>query len=282
MIMGDSWSVGAWTSSDVDLQLTSRQDAKRLYRKVRSQGHRGTKKVSLYHQGMQHFLESQGHQVDQIGQGGSTNSVQLDRLMQHSDLDHDIIVWLWTDSVRDYEWYRNHQQGVHNLYDLHRNQETWCQDQIDAWQPDVWNRLIIVGGNAPLYTDWPCTQMNSWCEAMGYIQEDHATIHPVNWRDFVNFCNGILTRGKTNEGYLGRNYSWWQWIRSFSHEHKQHHMDFLKRSQHREQVLVHGEQHDQLGKGMMGNDLHPNVEAHEWLTQWILQSGQIQIKHGSK
>ena len=273
--MGDSWSVGAWHGVNVDYEMASRQDVKRLHRKVRSQGYRGTK-YSLYHKGIQHFFESQGHQVDQIGLGGSTNSVQLDRLMQHSDLDHDVIVWLWTDSVRDYEWYRNHQQGVHNLYDLHRNQETWCQDQIDAWQPAVWNRLIIVGGNAPLYTDWPCTRMNSWCESMGYIKQDHPQVNPVNWRDFVNFCNGILTRGKENEGDFVRYHRWWPWIRSFSHEHKQHHMDFLAKSTERTKLLVYGEQHDQLGKGMMGDDLHPNPEAHKWLSDWILR----EIQHG--
>ena len=275
MIMGDSWSVGAWHGSNQDLQLASRQDAKRLYRKVKSQGYHGQTN-NLYHRGIQHFLESQGHQVDHMGEAGSTNSAQLRRLIGHSDPDHDLIVWLWTDSVRDYEWYRNHQQGVHNLYDLHRNQETWCQNQIDAWQPAVWNRLIIVGGNAPLYTDWPCVHMRSWCEAMGYIKQDHPQVNPVNWRDFVNFCNGTLTRGRENEGDYVRYHRWWQWIRSFSHEHKQHHMDFLAESTARTKLLVYGDQNDQLGKGMMGDDLHPNVEAHEWLTQWVLQT------HGSK
>ena len=275
MIMGDSWSVGAWHGSNQDLQLASRQDAKRLYRKVKSQGYHGQTN-NLYHRGIQHFLESRGHQVDHMGEAGSTNSAQLRRLIGHSDPDHDLIVWLWTDSVRDYEWYRNHQQGVHNLYDLHRNQETWCQNQIDAWQPAVWNRLIIVGGNAPLYTDWPCVHMRSWCEAMGYIKQDHPQVNPVNWRDFVNFCNGTLTRGRENEGDYVRYHRWWQWIRSFSHEHKQHHMDFLAESTARTKLLVYGDQNDQLGKGMMGDDLHPNVEAHEWLTQWVLQT------HGSK
>jgi len=69
---------------------------------------------------------------------------------------------------------------------------------------------------------------------------------------------------------------WSRFIRPFSHDHKKHHMDFLQRSQDRQTLLVYGADHQQFKQGMMGEDLHPNPDAHKWLTEWILNKIQGQ------
>jgi len=40
--------------------------------------------------------------------------------------------------------------------------------------------------------------------------------------------------------------------------------------------LVYGDDNEQFKQGMMGEDLHPNPEAHQWLTDWILNKPQEQ------
>ena len=246
LLMGDSWSVGCWRT------LNNRN--------------------RVYHRGITHYLESAGHSVEVLGQGGSHNPTQLRSLQSHSQLDHDLIVWIWTDAVREYDWW--HEHGSHNLYNLHRDQELWVQHQINEWQPDLWRSMRVVGGNAPLYTDWPCEQLSSWCHAMGHIWLDHPTIDPVNWRDYVNWCNGVNTVGRLDFAdspqFNHVHELWWSFIEPFTHKHKAHHMEFLQRSQDRQSLLVHGAEHDQHMMGMMGEDLHPNPKAHEWLTNWVL------------
>ena len=281
--MGDSWSVGAWHETDLkygehnaDSEII--QQASDLDARARQWGFTdtGVGHNVNYHPGLKLFLTQAGHDVEMLGKAGSHNITQMQHLQSLIRLDYDQIIWLWTDCLREYDWYRENQQGVHDIYDIHINQELWCQEQISNWRPDIWHRMTVIGGNAPLQTEWPCTQMNSWAEEMGHMPrgQDHATVDPVNWRDFVNWCTGKLTIGKLDyddtDQFSNVHELWWAWIKSFSHSHKQHHMDFLKRSQHREQVLVHGEDHHQLGKGMMGHDLHPNPDAHKWLTEWIL------------
>ena len=248
MILGDSWSVGCWHEQD--------------------------NRNQVYHRGISQYLEDQGHTVEMVGRGGSHNVTQLMKLQGYIDLDYDLYIWLWTDCLREYEWYRTHQQGIHNIYDIHRNNELHVQSEITAYRPDIWDRMVMIGGNAPLMTEWPCVHLKSWCAEMGYIQQDHPTVDPVNWRDFVNWCTGKLTIG--NQDYADSpefthvHHMWWQFIRSFSHSHKQHHMDFLQRSQDRQTQLVYGADHQQFKQGMMGDDLHPNPDAHKWLTDWIL------------
>ena len=250
MILGDSWSVGAWHEQD--------------------------NRNQIYHRGISQYLEDQGHSVEMVGKAGSHNTTQLNLMKSYIDLDYDLYIWLWTDCLREYDWYREHQQGIHNIYDIHRNTELYVQSEISQYRPDIWDRMVMIGGNAPLMTEWPCVHMRSWCEAMGYVEtgQDHPTVDPVNWRDFVNWCNGKLTIGNQDyddtDDFSHVHQMWWNWIKTFAHPHKQHHMDFLQRSQDRQRLLVQGADHAQLGKGMMGHDLHPNPEAHEWLTEWIL------------
>ena len=280
MILGDSWSVGAWHEHDIDQTEASRRDGQTLIQMVRSWGwtddQMGQNKV--YHRGISQFLEDDGHSVELVGQGGSHNITQLMRLQSYIDLDYDLYIWLWTDCLREYDWYRHNQQGVHNIYDIHRNTELYVQSEIEAYRPDIWDRMVMIGGNAPLMTEWPCRQLTSWCSAMGYTWIDHPTVDPCNWRDFVNWCHGRYTIGKEDytdhEDFSHVHQLWWSWIKSFTHSHKQHHMDFLQRSQDRQSLLVYGAEHDQLGKGMMGHDLHPNPDAHRWLTEWILNKIQ--------
>lgn len=229
--MGDSWSVGAWHT---------------------------TSHYHCYHDGVSHYLREQGHSVTVIGRGGSSNIKQL-KEMQMLNQDWDHIIWLWTDCLRNHDWYREHQPGIHNIYDIHSNQEQWIQAQITKRNPDLWSKIIMIGGCAPLMTEWPCKQLNSWCEAMGHIEHDHPTVDEADWRDFVQ---------------------------SFSHDHKQHHMDFLTQSEERHDQLVYGTTkpsytnwhkrsgRKQFQKGMMGEDLHPNPKAHRWLTEWILNKIQ--------
>ena len=255
--MGDSWSVGCW--KDV---------------KNRDEGGVLKNRFTCYHQGISRFLRDDRHQVELIGQGGSHNITQLWRLQSRLDLSQfDLIIWLWTDCIREYHFFQEHQQGIHNLYDIHRNTETWVQDQITEWEPKLWRKIRIVGGCAPLMTEWPCTQLSSWCSAMGHIFIDHPTVDPVNWRDFVNWCNGVRTVGNRDLSdsaeFSHIHQMWTDFIRPFTHDHKQHHMEFLQRSQDRQSLLVYGADHKQLLKGMMGQDLHPNPEAHRWLLNWV-------------
>ena len=250
MILGDSWSVGAWHEQD--------------------------NRNQVHHRGISQYLEDQGHSVEMVGKAGSHNTTQLNLMKSYVDLDYDLYIWLWTDCLREYAWYREHQQGIHNIYDIHRNTELYVQSEISQYRPDIWDRMVMIGGNAPLMTEWPCTHMRSWPEAMGHIEtgQDHPTVDPVNWRDFVNWCNGKLTIGNQDyddtDDFSHVHQLWWQWIKSFAHPHKQHHMDFLQRSQDRQTQLVYGVDHQQFKQGMMGDDLHPNPDAHEWLTEWIL------------
>ena len=274
--MGDSWSVGAW-------RMTSHHHC--------------------YHDGVSHYLREKGHSVTVIGRGGSDNITQLEKMQTHTEhhqlnQDWDHIIWLWTDCLRECNWYHAHQPGIHNIYDIHSNQEQWVQAQITKRNPDLWSKIIMIGGQAPLMTEWPCVHLKSWCEAMGHIEtgQDHPYVDPVKWRDFVNWCNGRPAMG--NQSYDDTDdfshvhqmmWQWihvhqmmWQWIRSFSREHKQHHIDFLQRSQERHDLLVYGttkpsytnwnnrSRRKQFRKGMMGEDLHPNLKAHKWLTDWIL------------
>ena len=276
--MGGSWSVGSW---------------------------RTTSHYHCYHDGVSHYLREQGHSVTVIGESGSGNIKQLKKMQKHTEhhqlnQNWDHIIWLWTDCLRNHHWYRKHQKGVHNIYHIHENQEQWVQDQITKRNPDLWSKIIMIGGSAPLYTDWPCKQLNSWCEAMGYVEtgQDHPTVDPVDWRDFVNWCCGKYTKGKQPDMKFSH---WFQgaFIRLFSHDHKQHHMDFLKQSEERHNLLVYGttkpsytiqiryqDWHKRPGRkqlqkylkflqedrvaSMMGEDLHPNPKAHKWLTNWIL------------
>ena len=256
MILGDSWSVGCWHEQD--------------------------NRNQVYHRGISQYLEDQGHTVEMMGRGGSHNVTQLLQLQSYIDLDYDLYIWLWTDCLREYDWYQTHQQGIHNIYDIHRNTELYVQSEIERFKPDIWDRMVMIGGNAPLMTEWPCTHMRSWCEEMGYIPsgQDHPTVDPVNWRDFVNWCTGKLTVG--NRDYADSpefshvHQMWSRFIRPFSHDHKKHHMDFLQRSQDRQTLLVYGADHQQFKQGMMGEDLHPNPDAHRWLTEWILNKIQGQ------
>ena len=285
MILGDSWSVGAWHEHDVKYNPNPHLDGhfdrdavNQLTERAKGWGwvDPGTGHNANYHAGMAHFLREQGHTVEMVGKAGSHNITQLNLMKSYIDLDYDLYIWLWTDCIREYDWYREHQQGIHNIYDIHRNTELYVQSEIQAYRPDIWDRMVMIGGNAPLMTEWPCTHMRSWPEAMGHIEtgQDHPTVDPVNWRDFVNWCNGQLTIGKEDyddtDQFSHVHQLWWQWIKSFAHPHKQHHMDFLQRSQDRQTLLVQGADHSQLGRGMMGFDLHPNPDAHEWLTDWIL------------
>ena len=257
--MGDSWSVGAWHT---------------------------TSHYHCYHDGVSHYLRDQGHSVTVIGESGSGNIKQLKKMQKHTEhrqlnQNWDHIIWLWTDCLREYAWYRAHQPGIHNIYDIHSNQEQWVQAQITKRNPDLWSKIIMIGGCAPLMTEWPCKQLNSWCEAMGHIEtgQDHPHVDPVNWRDFVNWCCGKYTKGKQPDMKSSVVKAF---IRSFSHDHKQHHMDFLTQSEERHDLLVYGTTEPsytnwhkrsgrkQFQKGMMGEDLHPNPKAHKWLTEWIL------------
>jgi len=272
-VMGDSWASGCWHESDGRTQL--------------------------YHTGLNQQLTDAGHHVITLARGGSTNDDQWSRLQNHSDRfmtpteqrdarrygyasarDADLFVWLWTDTLRGYDWWQLHAPHQHNLYDQQRQQEQWIQSSIDAQTHLKWHQFVMIGGNAPLLTDWPCRSMRSWCEAMGYITEDHATIDPVNWRDFVNWCNGKSTVG--NRDYADSPefthvfQMWEKFIRSKSHDHKQHHMDYLDLSHERQRRLVYGDDNEQFKQGMMGEDLHPNPEAHQWLTDWILNKPQEQ------
>ena len=270
--------MGAWHEHDIDQAQASRQDAQRLIQMVRSHGWTDDQigQYQVYHRGMSQYLEDQGHTVEMVGKGGSHNITQLNLMKSYIDLDYDLYIWLWTDCLREYAWYREHQQGIHNIYDIHRNTELYVQSEITTYRPDIWDRMVMIGGNAPLMTEWPCVHLKSWPEAMGHIEtgQDHPTVDPVNWRDFVNWCNGRLTVGVEDyddtDDFSHVHQMWWQWIKSFGHPHKQHHMDFLQRSQDRQRRLVYGDDDLQFKQGMMGDDLHPNPEAHEWLTEWIL------------
>ena len=255
MILGDSWSVGAWHEHD--------------------------NRNQVHHRGISQYLEDQGHSVEMVGKAGSHNTTQLNLMKSYIDLDYDLYIWLWTDCLREYAWYREHQQGIHNIYDIHRNTELYVQSEITTYRPDIWDRMVMIGGNAPLMTEWPCVHMRSWCEAMGHIEtgQDHPHVDPVNWRDFVNWCCGKYTKGKQPDMKSSVVKAF---IRSFSHDHKQHHMDFLTQSEERHDLLVYGTTdpsytnwhkrsgRKQFQKGMMGEDLHPNPKAHKWLTEWIL------------
>ena len=53
-------------------------------------------------------------------------------------------------------------------------------------------------------------------------------------------------------------------------------MDYLDLSHERQRRLVYGDDNEQFKQGMMGEDLHPNPEAHQWLTDWILNKPQEQ------
>ena len=278
MIMGDSWSVGAWHEHDNNPNQSnhaeSLQDIKDLHERAIQWGYQdtGVGHNHNYHAGMAHFLREQGHTVEVIGKGGSHNITQMQTLQSYITLDYDLYIWLWTDCLREYDWYRTHQKKVHDIYHIHENQERWCQMRITETHPDLWSKMVVIGGNAPLMTEWPCVHMRSWPEAMGHIEtgQDHPTVDPVNWRDFVNWCNGRLTIGNQDyddtDDFSHVHQMWWNWIKTFAHPHKQHHMDFLQRSQDRQTLLVQGADHSQLGQGMMGFDLHPNPDAHEWLT----------------
>jgi|TARA_R110000851_G_scaffold305313_1_gene463367 hypothetical protein len=252
LIMGGSWSVGAWHT---------------------------TSHYHCYHDGVSHYLRDQGHSVTVIGQGGSSNISQLKEMQTHTkhrqlNQNWDHIIWLWSDCLRNHHWYRKHQKGVHNIYHIHENQEQWVQDQITKRNPDLWSKIIMIGGSAPLYTDWPCKQLDSWAEAMGYIEHDHPHVDQADWRDFVNWCCGKYTYATNEKQDYMKSSVLKAFIRSFSHDHKQHHMDFLKQSEERYNLLVYGDDNQQYQKGMMGEDLHPNPEAHAWLTEWILNKIQ--------
>ena len=256
LIMGDSWAAGCW--KDV---------------KIRGDDGQLTNRFTNYHQGIGRFMREDGHTVEWIAKGGSHNITQLWTLQSLIHLNFDLIVWLWTDCIREYDWYREHQQGVHDLYDIHRNTELWVQDQITEWQPDLWSKMRIIGGCAPLMTEWPCEQLTSWCSAQGHIWIDHPTVDPVNWRDFVNWCNGKNTIYRLDHPeapeFSHVHQMWWSFIAPFTHSHKAHHMEFLQRSQDRQTRLVYGSDHDQYMKGMMGEDLHPNLDSHRWLKNWV-------------
>ena len=276
--MGDSWSVGAWHDSNCVITEENEDQFRDLLRMATAYGWTDDQmgQNQVYHRGISQFLEDQGHSVELLGLAGSHNITQFRRMRDSDDHAYDLIVWLWTDCIREYDWYQRHQRGIHNLYDIHRATEQWVIKQINEWRPDLWDRMVMIGGNAPLMLDWPCTQLSSWCSEMGHIWIDHPTVDPVNWRDFVNWCNGRLTIGKEDYAdspqFTHVHQMWDEFIRSFSHSHKQHHMDFLQRSHDRMSLLVYGAEHDAWGKGMMGHDLHPNPLAHEWLTQWILSN----------
>ncbi len=255
--MGDSWSVGCWKNV-----------------KHRDDGGVLKEQYTNYHQGIGKFLREDRHDVYWIGKGGSHNITQMWTLQSLIDLEsYDLIIWLWTDCIREYHFFKEHQHGIHNLYDIHRNTETWVQSQITEWEPNLWRKIRIIGGCAPLMTEWPCKQLSSWCAAMGHIYIDHPTVDPANWRDFVNWCNGKDTNYRLDHPEAPEfsliHDMWWQWIHPFTHDHKQHHMEFLQRSQDRQSLLVYGADHQQQFKGMMGEDLHPNPEAHRWLLNWV-------------
>lgn len=254
-IMGDSWAKGCWRESE---------------------GH-----MQVYHTGINQLFDNRGDSVTTLAQGGSHNHTQWQRLAEHdSARQSDLIVWLWTDTLRGYDWWQHHAPTECNLYQQQIQQEQWIQAQISAQTDLKWHQFVIIGGNAPLLTDWPCVHLKSWCAEMAYIDQDHATIDPVNWRDFVNWCNGKNTVGPRDYAdspqFNHVHQMWYEFIRSFSHEHKQHHMDYLQRSQDRQSLLVNGADHKQLNLGMMGEDLHPNLKAHKWLIQWILDTLQEQ------
>ena len=255
--MGDSWSVGCWKNV-----------------KHRDDGGVLKEQYTNYHQGIGKFLREDRHDVYWIGKGGSHNITQMWTLQSLIDLEsYDLIIWLWTDCIREYHFFKEHQHGIYNLYDIHRNTETWVQSQITEWEPNLWRKIRIIGGCAPLMTEWPCKQLSSWCAAMGHIYIDHPTVDPANWRDFVNWCNGKDTNYRLDHPEAPEfsliHDMWWQWIHPFTHDHKQHHMEFLQRSQDRQSLLVYGADHQQQFKGMMGEDLHPNPEAHRWLLNWV-------------
>ena len=142
----------------------------------------------------------------------------------------------------------------------------------------------MIGANAPLLTAWPCRHMKSWCESQGHIASDHATVDPVNWRDFVNWHNGVHTVGNRDlsdsDQFSHIHQMWIDFIAPFTHEHKAHHMEYLEQSQLRQTVLLHGtSQYPRIfdserkhHKSMMGTDLHPNLDSHRWLTNWILDA----------
>ena len=84
----------------------------------------------VHHRGISQYLEDQGHSVEMVGKAGSHNTTQLNLMKSYIDLDYDLYIWLWTDCLREYDWYREHQQGIHNIYDIHRNTELYVQSNI--------------------------------------------------------------------------------------------------------------------------------------------------------
>ena len=261
-IMGDSWASGCWKES--------KTDPGRMY---------------IHHTGINQLLTEQGHSVITLAIPGSHNHTQWQILLDHPKAQSsDLIVWLWTDTLRGYDWWQTHCADEPNLYAQQQSQEQWIQQAVTSHIDLNWSQFCVIRANAPLLTAWPCRHMKSWCESQGHIESDHATVDPVNWRDFVNWHNGVHTVGNRDlsdsDQFSHIHQMWIDFIAPFTHEHKAHHMEYLEQSQLRQTVLLHGpsqyprifESKPKHHKSMMGIDLHPNLDSHRWLTNWILDA----------
>lgn len=140
LIIGDSWGCGEWTLSD---------------------------EYCAVHPGLEFYLKEHGYNVNNLSQGGYSNSDIFNSLRDHMAINnsYDVIIWFQTDPLRNFRPYRNENIGI-----FKKNKEDFilaCDELLDSIYAKF-NSLDL-----PIYCLGGTTKLNL------ALLEKYPNLHPV-------------------------------------------------------------------------------------------------------